>query len=239
MTRTYRGRALLAIGATVALIAGIAAAQETIPIGLTIHVKVTPDKAGTRAHPQGITIDVKAKLKIPEAYEPPLVDTVDVWFPRNGIYNGNKFPTCSQSTLARRGPKACPAGSIMGHGTVKATADTVFTYPKVTIVNGGQSRVYFYTVLNNPARVQTPVPGIITKLSSGPWAYKLHTDIPRNLQIVAGIPIVARSARFHAGRGDWIASTSCPSDHYWRYHVELTFTSGQIKRYNGRVPCRS
>lgn len=57
----------------------------------------------------------------------------------------------------------------MGKGSGTAMADDVPTYPRITIVNGGAKRVYFYTVLTNPARVQTPVVGKITKQSgSGP-----------------------------------------------------------------------
>ena len=86
-------------------------------------------------------------------------------FPKGGLYNGAKFPKCSETTLARKGVSGCPKGSIMGKGSGKAMADDVPTYPKVTIVNGGAKRVYFYTVMTNPARVQAPIVGKITKLS--------------------------------------------------------------------------
>jgi len=72
--------------------------------------------------------------------------------------------------LARKGVSGCPKGSIMGKGFGTAMADDVPTYPRITIVNGGAKRVYFYTVLTNPARVQTPVVGKITK-QSGKWSY--------------------------------------------------------------------
>ena len=50
----------------------------------------------------------------------------------------------------------------VGSGSGTAYADTVITRPKITVVNGGGDRVYFYTVLNNPARVQVPVIGYVT-----------------------------------------------------------------------------
>lgn len=230
--------------ATVASIAvlGVAAAVAVADIPLAIHInaQVTPNKAGTPKNPQGVVISVKGTIDVPEAYDPPLVDTIDVWFPKAGIFNGGKFPKCSQATLARSGPKACPKGSIMGSGGGKATADTVFTYPKVTIVNGGASKIFFYTVLNNPARVQTPVPVSIAKLPrSSPWGYRAHAKIPRSLQIVAGVPIVLREFHGSAGRGDWIATTSCPADRRWRYRVDVGFTTGETKQYAGTVACRS
>jgi hypothetical protein len=174
---------------------------------------------------------------VPDQYEPPLVQNVDVWFPQGGVYNGAKFPSCSENTLARKGLRACPKGSIMGSGTARATADTVFTYPKITVVNGGGSKVFFYTVMNNPARVQAPVPGTITKLH-GRWSYRLHATVPRVLQIVAGIPIILQDLRVSAGRGDWVATTSCPASKRWAYHVEVTFNTGEKTIYDDSVGCR-
>ena len=161
------------------LLAGTAAAAlaQPSPITVTVTPKVTPNKAGTPAHPQGVKLDLRLQIHYPPDYQLALVQTVDVWFPKGGLYNGDKFPTCSYNRLNALGPAGCPKDSIMGHGTGVATADTNFTYPKITIVNGGQHVVFAYTILNNPARVQTPVVGKITKLS-GRWSYKLHVGDP-------------------------------------------------------------
>jgi hypothetical protein len=227
-----------ATGLTVAL-AALAFAQDTVPIEIRVDAKVVPNKAGSATHPQAVRIESHAYITIPEGYEPPLVDTVDVWFPKGGLYNGHKYPKCSQNVLARRGPSACRKGSIMGRGRGKATADDVFTYPKIAVVNGGRSKVFFYTVLTNPARVRMPVLGKLTK-PGGRWSYKLHVRVPHALQVVAGIPIVLRELHIKAGdpRKDWIATTSCPRDGRWRYHVLITFTTGQTKTYDGSVRCR-
>jgi hypothetical protein len=239
-----RPRVKPAIGLTVvvlgcaAIAAALALGQAPIPIKVTAVAKVTPNKAGTPRHPQGVKIDVRARIHIPAQYDPPLVQSVDVWFPRAGVYNGAKFPRCSQNTLARRGLTACPRGSIMGHGTGDALADTVITHPQITVVNGGPTRVYFYTVLNNPARVQAPVPGIVTKLAHGRWGYKLHAVIPKVLQVVAGVPIKLQTLHIVAGRGDWVATTSCPPSRRWGYHVEAHFETGQTIGFNGSVACR-
>jgi hypothetical protein len=233
LTRVLAALVVLPIGAT-------AAFADSVPIDIQIDATVIPNKAGTPKKPQGVVVKVKGKIGIPEAYDPPLVDTIDVWFPKAGNFNGGKFPKCTETVLARKGVKACPKGSIMGSGGGKATADTVFTYPKVTIVNGGQTKIFFYTTLNNPARVQAPVPVSITKQPAGSkWGYRAHAKVPSVLQIVAGIPIVLREFHGQAGRGDWIATTSCPKDHLWRYHVDIGFTTGETKAYDGTVPCRS
>jgi hypothetical protein len=214
-----------------------ALAQSSPPITVHVYPRVIPNIAGTPTAPQGVRLDVRIKIEVPESYEPPLVNEIDVWYPKGGLYNGDRYPTCSRRLLAARGPHACPADSIMGTGLGVARADTTFTYPKITVVNGGQRVVYFYTVLNNPARVQEPVPGTITRLS-GRWSYRLHVVIPKNLQIVAGVPILLRSLRIDAGRGDWIATTYCPSDRRWDWKALTVFTNGQRLTTSGAVACR-
>jgi hypothetical protein len=223
-----------------ALLAALAFAQDEVPITITVTTKVTPNRAGTPKHPQGIRIDVRAKIGIPSDYDPPLVQHVDVWFPRGGLYNGAKYPACNLRLLGRRGPSICPKRSIMGHATATARADTVFTHPKITVINGGATRVYFYTVLQVPARVAEPVVGNIVAMPGDPkWSYHLRVSIPKNLQIVAGIPLRLDEVHGTAGRGDWLATTSCPRDHRWRWHAEGSFSTGQVVKYDGSVGCRS
>ena len=98
----------------------------------------------------------------------------------------------------------------MGSGTATAFADTVPTRPTITVVNGGARTVYFYTVLNNPAHVQVPVVGHITR-AGGDFTYRLSATIPPNLQVVAGVPIKYSSLNITAGRGTWLSLTSPPA----------------------------
>ena len=234
-------RRLAALAVAVAVLAGgaaaLALAQGTSPITMTVDAKVTPNKAGTKRHPQGVKLAITARFEIPEAYDPPLVDRVTVLFPKGGRYHGGKFPKCSATTLARKGVSGCPKGSIMGKGSGKAMADDVPTYPRITIVNGGAKRVYFYTVMTNPARVQAPVVGKITKVG-GRYSYKLQAQIPKSLQIVAGVPIVLHELTLSGGKDDWLATTSCPAVKRGRYHAEGLFTTGETIVYDDSVPCR-
>lgn len=235
---------LAALVAVTALVtAAIAFGQDLVPIKITSVTKVTPNKAGTPKHPQGINIDVKSTIDTPRDYDPPLAQTVDVWISKGGNYNGGKYPTCSPQTMERGGIAACPKKSIMGHGTGKADADGVASIPDITVVNGGANLVHFYTVLKNPARVQKAVTATITKLKSGPWGYKVRASIPRSLQIVAGIPLRVESLHVEAGARsyakDWIATTMCPASHKWKYHVEVSYETGQIAKFDGAVTCRS
>ena len=230
-------RPLALAAALLALCAAAAAAQGSPPITVHVYPRVTPNRAGTPAHPQGVRLNVAIKLGIPNDYAPPLVDTIDVWFPRGSVFNADRYPVCSARTLARIGPSGCPRASIMGSGLGVARADTTFTYPRITVVNAGPREVFFYTVLTNPARVQEPVRGIVTKLS-GRWAYRLHVVIPQNLRVVAGVPIVLQSLRIDAGRGDWLATDYCPPDHRWDWKARVRFDNGQALTPHGTVVCR-
>ena len=109
-----------AMGLTVAL-AAVALAQDTVPIEIRVDAKVVPNKAGTAQHPQAVRIESHAYITIPEGYDPPLVDTVDVWFPRGGLYNGDRYPKCSQNVLARHGTGGLSEG--LDHGERKRQGD--------------------------------------------------------------------------------------------------------------------
>ena len=237
-----RTKALLALCAALAagVLAAVALGQEVVPTGITATVKVMPDKAGTPSRPRGVVIDVRGTIEAPGEFAPPMPSSVDVWFPKGWLYNGAKYPTCALATMARTGITRCPAGSIMSHGARgHATVVDAATPPEVTIINGGRTKMYFWVVVTNPARVARAVTGTLTKLNSPRWSYRLHADIPPSLQVVAGIPLALKSFHSNFGQDDWIATTSCPRDHHWRYRAEIGYTSGQVVNTAGVVACRS
>ncbi len=235
-------RGLLVLGAVLAagILAAVALGQDAGPFRIAVTVAVKPDKAGTPSHPRGIRIDVRETIDAADDTAPPMPRSVDVWLPKGWVYNGAKYPACTQAALVSRGPAGCPPQSVMSHGA-PAHADVVgiTSPPRVTVINGGRSKMYFFVVLQNPARVQAPVKGTLTKPGSSRWSYRLHADIPEGLQVVAGIPISLTSLRASFGRGDWIATTSCPSDHRWQYRVKTGYPSGAVVTTDGAIACRS
>ncbi|MCW3004761.1 MAG: hypothetical protein JWQ20_4059 [Conexibacter sp.] len=216
-------------------------AQDSPVTTLTVTPTVTPNKAGTKKKPQGVTLKVKLHWETPGDLEKPVVQSSDVLFPKGSLYNGSKYPKCTEAKLNNGGLSACPKGSIMGTGTGDAYADNVITHPAITVVNGGGSKVFLWTILTNPARVQKAVPGTITK-QTGQWAYKLHFTVPRQLQIVAGVPIALRDLTVTAGgkRGakDWLATTSCPANKKWPFSVTTSMSTGTAVKYDDTVACR-
>jgi hypothetical protein len=241
MVRWKRG--FYALGAVLAagVLAAVALGQEGGPIQMTVKVTVTPGKVGTPRHPRGVRIVARGTINTPADTAALVARSFDVWLPKGWIYNGAKHPVCTLARLNTSGPSTCPPESIMGHGPGghADVVDDLNPPPRVTVINGGRTKMYFWVVFQNPARVQAAVLGTITKVNSPRWSYRLHADNPSSLQVISGIPITPGSFYASFGRGDWIATTSCPRDHLWRYHLRMTSTSGQALDTGGLVPCRS
>lgn len=239
----------LGVAAVCGLLAAAAATAiaQTTPTPVSPAVKVTaklsPDRAGTRRHPQGVKLRTSITWQNLGPGTQPIVQTFDVLFPKGSLYGGGHVPSCSYTKLNNVGPKACPKGSIMGSGTGNAYADMVITHPKITVVNGGKNKVFFFTVLNNPARVQSPVVGTISKMS-GKYAYKLHVVVPQLLQVVAGVPIALTSLQVNAGKGTWLATTSCGHGGHWPFSITTSYGSinpgvpTAPSSFTASIPCR-
>jgi hypothetical protein len=204
---------------------------------LTVKAKVTPNKAGTKRNPRGVKLRVQANWDHPAGVERPVIAEAFAWFPRGSLYNGGKYPRCSKRTLMRDGPDRCPRKSLMGKATGVAWADTIRTKPRIRIVNGGPRKVWLYTTLYRPALVQTPVP-MYVKRTRGKWAYKTRIVVPKVLQIVAGIPVALSNFKANAGRGDWLATTSCPKSRRWRFKVRTEYAGGGSSQFTDSIRCR-
>jgi hypothetical protein len=217
---------------------GLAAAIADAPVApkVTVKASVSPNRAGTKSHPQGVTLKTKISWQTLGSATQPIVQTFDILFPKGSLYNGAHLPSCSYSKLNAVGPAGCPKGSIVGSGSGNAYADTTITHPKITVVNGGASRVFFYTVLNNPARVQSPVVGIIKK-TSGKYAYSLHVTVPQVLQVVAGVPIELTLLNVTAGKGTWLETTSCGPGGHWPFSVSTGYNTGGSAKFTASIAC--
>jgi hypothetical protein len=221
----------------VALPAAAQAPDDLPPIEVDVDARVIPNKAGTPSDPQGVRVIVDAELVSPLGVERPILQSGTVLFPKGGRWNGAKYPTCSEATLNRRGLRACPRGSIFGKGIATGFADEVITRPRITVVNGGAKRVYFFTELTNPALVEMAVVGKI-KRRTGKWSYQLDFTVPEQLQIVAGVPITVTKLHIEAGRGDILATTYCPPSRRWPYESTLELSDGRGPFIEGSTPCR-
>ena len=216
-------------------------AQDSTNTTVTSTTTVSPNKAGTKKKPQGVKLNFKATYTTTAEVEHPIIEGGTVYISKGALYNGGKYPKCSASTLSHSGPSGCPPHSIMGKGSGVAHADQTITKPQITVINGGAKLIYFWTVLQNPARVQAAVPAQITK-QTGKWAYKVTFKVPQTLQVVAGIPITLDSLNVTLGgkswAKDWLATTSCPASKKWPYSSTFDLNTGGSISYESSVACK-
>lgn len=203
---------------------------------LEVDVELEPAKAGTEERPQGVELDLRLALGAPRDIEPPLLQEAEVRFPVGTRYGGGDLPACEEATLERRGPEACPPDSVTGTGTLEARADTAPAPGRITVVNGGAERLYFWTEIDRPVRVAAPIVGTVSE-ESEPWAYRLRLKVPRDLQLVAGVPIALRELRVKAGSGRWLSTTSCPDDGSWDFEGGASFADGGSAVRTTTVEC--
>lgn len=229
----YPGAVLLVALAALAGCDGDSPGQSEVPQrndpgpfrSLEVDVEVEPAKPGTSDRPQGVRLELRLALGAPRAVEPPLLKEAEIRFPVGSRYGGGELPACAEATLDRGGPEACPPDSVTGTGTLKARADTAAAPGRITVVNGGAERLFFWTEIDRPVRVAAPIVGTVSE-ESDPWAYRLRLTVPRELQLVAGVPIALQEIRVSAGSGRWLSTTSCPDDGSWDFEGGASFEDG-------------
>lgn len=201
--------ATLAGGVAVGVVPGIVGA-DTVSSKVEIVANLPKGAQPTKRKPVPVTVDVLMEWDRSTNDNASTLQKTTVLFPQGSIYHGAKLPKCTIGLLNNSGVAACPKGSIMGKGKAWAFADTVRTTADITVVNGGKDRVYFYTTMTNPAVVQLPVEGKIRKLR-GKWAYELVSEVPTDLQVVAGTPIVVYKMEIKITNKKWLALDRPPS----------------------------
>jgi hypothetical protein len=232
-----------AVAAGAAAIAVPALAQDQAQIRIQSSATASPNKAGTAAHPRGLSIRAAARLIYPPDIDPPVVTALEIRSAPGIDWHGGKYVKCAKAALDAKGPRGCPRESIMGTATATGRADTVAARLDVVFVNGGEGIAYAYATLNRPARVRETLVIHTTRFRSGPWGHLESVKIPKTLQIVAGIPLALDRISLDIGgksyAKNYIASTACPSGG-WKYQVVAHTTAGDQTAENvgsGRIAC--
>ncbi len=96
--------------------AGVAYGSEVVTNTYVISAAITPQKAGTPAHPTVVARSLQWRVSTTFPVERPAnvrsYRIASVGLRSNGAY----FPGCRTSTLATAGPAGCPSGSLIGTG---------------------------------------------------------------------------------------------------------------------------
>ena len=131
---------LIVLTAVVTVVALVASAAYAA-VGVQFSSPFSPAKANKSA---GVTTSIVASD--PAAPQPPIMNRIQITFPKGGKWNGPKFPKCTIAALNSKGPKGCPSGSKIGTGNGVGYAKPVVTDPvkaSLTIFNGG-SQILVY-----------------------------------------------------------------------------------------------
>jgi hypothetical protein len=163
--------------------AGIAFGAATTTFETVPH----PNKASKKKKVQPLTLEINLAFS-DVAPQPPPLRRIVLRFNRGGIFNGRLFPKCDFSSLATRGPSACPRGSKVGSGTATASALPVISRisAAITLFNGEPKRgvptVLIYSVpdISSPITLQ----GTVERKPPSPCGdggqceYTMSIDVP-------------------------------------------------------------
>ncbi len=241
-----RKLAVLPAALMAAAVAAAPAAAQKPETSFEAKATISPKKAGTKKNPQGVKLNGSLKFRtLTQGVEPPIITGGTVLIPKGGLYNGGKYKTCSAATMRRsQSVDDCNKQSIMGKGSGRALADNVDAAPDVVFVNGGKSTLWAFTTLYRPALVQEPI-AINIKKQGGKWAYKASFQVPKILQVVAGVPVSLQDFKFSIGgkkyAKDYLATTSCPKSKKHPYEATASYLyndgTTDTKTYKSTVAC--
>jgi hypothetical protein len=194
------------IGALIVLLVGAGSAAA---LRLTLgNVVVVTDGGFTpttlpKDHFGPIKLHGYGKISTSDGENPPILETLTIWFDRHGEVETRGLPVCTQGKLQATTPavarKNC-RGAIVGTGY--GTAVIAFPEQKpftasspITIFNGppkhGNPTVLAHAYLGVPAPTTYIVPVEIQRVNDGRYGFKTEAKIPR-IAGGSGIPIYGR-----------------------------------------------
>jgi len=193
---------------------GLAATEVSFDGHVTPVIREVPKR------PLSMTLRIVLRLSGDEQNGlAPTLDRSVVHFPYGSALNSRMFPSCDPNTINRRGPPACPAGSLIGRGHAIGVGVDVRQRLAVTLFNGrGGRSVIFHLRGSNPLRVNTAFAAPLRRLRGGRWNFELTVPVPDNLKVVAGVELslvefvstVHATRRIGGRRRGYIEAWSCP-----------------------------
>lgn len=242
--------AAAALGITASTAHGQPARSSRSTPRLTLKASFTPERLGA-ATAIGFSMRVD-----PAAGDPLPVSAVQVSYPLDfGLAtSGLGEETCEPTALEQSGPRACPANSLMGHGSAVVQVNfgpelvtetislTMYAAPSnngyihLAILAQGEEPVLASLVLPGvlyPGRLAITVPAIET-LPGAPNAalISMHATLGGNLTYYEHSH--GRTIAYHP-RGIGLPD-SCPR-HGFKLAANINFTDGQSSQAAAAVPC--
>lgn len=184
----HRSAAATAAITATALISGavLPASAPAISAEQKLSARTSPATAGTKRTPRNVRLYVRPYIPGVNVLTPPFATTAGtVYFDRNIVFNGSRFPSCRKGTV-QANEKRCPSLSRVGSGTAEGLALGLTEKLEVTIFNGpryGRTGRFVELLVtgSEPLTIRSVIQARLTK-RSGTYGYKLTVPIPDNLQ---------------------------------------------------------
>jgi hypothetical protein len=193
------------------------------------------------------------KISTKDGGIPPVLETITIWFDKNGEVETRGLPVCTPAKLAatttKTARKLCP-GAIVGTGFGKAVVNFPDQPPipassPITIFNGapknGNPTVLAHAHLTVPAPTTFVVPIEIQRVNDGRYGFKTVAKIPK-IAGGSGTPIYGRLkiGREWTYKGERLsyANAGCP-DGRLQAKGKFGFKDGTVLQGTLFSPCKS
>jgi hypothetical protein len=193
------------------------------------------------------------KISTKDGGIPPVLETITIWFDKNGEVETRGLPVCTPAKLAATttaaARKLCP-GAIVGTGFGKAVVNFPDQPPipassPITIFNGapkhGNPTVLAHAHLTVPAPTTFVVPIEIQRVKNGRYGFKTVAKIPK-IAGGSGTPVYGRLkiGREWTYKGERLsyANAGCP-DGRLQAKGNFRFKDGTVLQGTLFSPCKS
>jgi hypothetical protein len=186
---------VLVAAATVAAALVVVGVASAVDAQQAIDVKITHNKAGTKAKPKTVGKLTVVTTTTPGAGSPAgtfATSKATIFFDKNLVFNGKAFKECKPADPAKPTPtevaSKCTSAKV-GSGKATGQASVGGAEPlTVTAYNGAASKAnpanrWFYLRVQGsaPLLIDSVIPATL-KRATGAYGLKLEVPIPQNLQ---------------------------------------------------------
>jgi len=231
--------AALAVGAL-----GVTGVASAIQGTTAVTVKVTTNKAGTKKQPRDVgtlTVDLTTT---PVPGEPPFAtDTTVVHLDKDLVFNGKKFPSCTQAQI-QQGPATCAKAKV-GSGSARGSALGQIENLTVTAYNGpGGNKLELLVVGSAPLVINSVIEGTLVA-DTGKFGKKLTVDVPPTLEqpltgvfaTLTNFKTALKAKAKDKNRTPYVGLKGC-SDGKIDIAVDFKFTDGTTQTATNSTTCK-
>jgi hypothetical protein len=225
--RKYLIVAIAALTAVAFAAVAIAQSADTA----TLNMKVTPKKAGTKAHPKNSTLN----LNVVNGNIKRTMSDLDIYLAKNLKVSLKGMPTCAPEKVLAR---ACPTSSILGRGEAKAKvgvngpapSDLTFDVKAVKTTSQVTGKPMLGFIIDDGGSLLFLTETKLSK-AKAPYGTKLHIDVPELAQHAGtaynGLVSLQTTLSKKKGSNKLLSTIGCKK-HKHPFKVVLTFIDNTV-----------